>query len=73
MARNQPFPKKPTWTGQAAAPAWKPFRRRKKRTPAEAGGLLYRRWQGAYSALPPNLCVYCRLIVRPTLSNQDTS
>lgn len=27
----------------------------------------------AYSAEPPNLCVYCRLIVRPTVSNQDTS
>lgn len=26
-----------------------------------------------YSALPPNLWVYCRLMVRPTLSNQDTS
>ncbi len=27
----------------------------------------------AYSAVPPNLWVYCRLMVRPTLSNQDTS
>ena len=26
-----------------------------------------------YNALPPNLWVYCRLMVRPTLSNQDTS
>ncbi len=43
-----------------------------RKTPAEAGVPVLQ-VKPCYSALPPNLWVYCRLMVRPTLSNQDTS
>lgn len=45
----------------------------KKRPPPKRGSVAFRQQGRPYSALPPNLCVYCRLMVRPTLSNQDTS
>ena len=45
----------------------------KKRPPPKRGSVTCLQQRRPYSALPPNLCVYCRLMVRPTLSNQDTS
>lgn len=45
----------------------------KKRPPPKRGSEACSQQGRLYSALPPNLCVYCRLMVRPTLSNQDTS
>ncbi len=72
MARNQLFPKIP---GRPAGLEHMRGHRSggEKKNPRRSGGLLYRQWPGTYSALPPNLWVYCRLMVRPTLSNQDTS
>lgn len=50
------------------------YQSRKQQGPPMAGLVVHVLQGGApYSALPPNLWVYCRLIVRPTLSNQDTS
>lgn len=46
----------------------------KQQGPPMAGPVVHVLQCGVpYSALPPNLWVYCRLMVRPTLSNQDTS
>jgi len=50
------------------------YQNRKQQGPPVAGLVVHVLQCGVpYSALPPNLWVYCRLIVRPTLSNQDTS
>lgn len=50
-----------------------PSQRRKQQGPPMAGPVVHVLRNRAYNALPPNLWVYCRLMVRPTLSNQDTS
>lgn len=45
----------------------------KQQGPPMAGLVVHVLRYRDYNALPPNLWVYCRLIARPTLSNQDTS